>query len=104
MIGFCFSRMLPESGGRTPATIRNKVVLPAQTERMADALRKKDIPAEVYIFPEEGHGFRDANNKIKVFISRYLPELRYRHIIFAFFIGIFVSIIIFIISFYIKKK
>jgi len=45
-----------------------------------------------------------SNNKIKVFISRYLPELRYRHIIFAFFIGIFVSIIIFIISFYIKRK
>ena len=45
-----------------------------------------------------------TNNKIKVLISRYLPEPRYRHIIFAFFFGIFVSIIILIIRLYFKRK
>ena len=46
--------------------LKDKVVIPSQTQRMADALRNKDIPVEVHTFPEEGHGFRDANSKIKV--------------------------------------
>ncbi len=46
--------------------LKDMVVLPAQTERMADALREKDIPVEVHTFTEEGHGFRNANSKIKV--------------------------------------
>ena len=44
------------------------------------------------------------NNKIKVLISRYLPEPRYRHIIFSFISGIIFSIIILIIRLYFKRK
>ena len=44
------------------------------------------------------------NNKIKVLISRYLPEPRYRHIIFSFISGIIFSIIIIIIRLYFKRK
>ena len=46
--------------------LQDKVVPPSQTQRIADALRKKNIPVEVHIFPNEGHGFRDAAVKIKV--------------------------------------
>jgi len=44
------------------------------------------------------------NNKIKVLMSRYLPEPRYRHIIFSFISGIIFSIIILIIRLYFKRK
>ena len=45
-----------------------------------------------------------TSNKIKVLMTRYLPEPRYRHIIFAFFSGIFVLILIHIIRLYFKRK
>lgn len=46
--------------------LQDKVVPPAQTERMAAALRQNGIPVEVHIFEQEGHGFRDSAAKIKV--------------------------------------
>jgi dienelactone hydrolase len=42
------------------------VVPPAQTERMAEALRANDVPVEVHLFPEEGHGFRNGATQVKV--------------------------------------
>ena len=42
------------------------VVPPAQTERMAVALRANGIPVEVLLFQEEGHGFRNAATRITV--------------------------------------
>ena len=41
--------------------LQDKVVSPEQTNRMAVALRERDIPVEVNNFPDEGHGFRDSN-------------------------------------------
>lgn len=38
--------------------LKDKVVLPDQTERMVQALRASEVPVEYLTFPEEGHGFR----------------------------------------------
>ncbi len=46
--------------------MKDKVVLPAQTEKMAAALKLNNVPVEVHTFPDEGHGFRDSRVKIKV--------------------------------------
>ncbi len=42
--------------------LRDKVVTPDQSERMAQALRDKGLPVLYLTFPEEGHGFRSAKN------------------------------------------
>jgi dienelactone hydrolase len=42
------------------------VVPPAQTERMAEALKANGIPVEVILFPEEGHGFRNGATQVQV--------------------------------------
>ncbi len=49
--------------------LKDKVVLPQQTESMADALRRNAIPVEVHTFPEEGHGFRDSTVQVAVLES-----------------------------------
>ena len=49
--------------------MKDQVVLPSQTERMAAALREKKIPVEVHSFENEGHGFKDSQVKIKVLES-----------------------------------
>ena len=49
--------------------LKDKVVLPQQTERMAEALRRNAIPVDVHTFPEEGHGFRDSAVQIAVLES-----------------------------------
>ena len=46
--------------------LKDKVVPPEQTERMAEALRTNGIPVEVMTFAEEGHGFRDSAVQIAV--------------------------------------
>ena len=58
-------------GARVGAScfVKDQVVLPIQTQRMADVLRRKNIPVEVYTFSEEGHGFRDGRVKIMVLES-----------------------------------
>ena len=40
--------------------LKDQVVLPEQTERMATALRRQRVAVEVHVYPEEGHGFRDG--------------------------------------------
>ena len=63
--------------------LQDKVVPPEQTERMAKALRNNGIPAEVRLFDDEGHGFRNQATQIEVleeteaFFRRQLelPEL-----------------------------
>ncbi len=45
--------------------LKDKVVLPDQTELMAMELRKNNIPVELHTFPNESHGFKDRNVKIK---------------------------------------
>ncbi len=42
--------------------LKDKVVTPDQSERMATALRDKGVPVLYITFPEEGHGFRQADN------------------------------------------
>ena len=46
--------------------LKDKVVLPDQTIKMAQALKDNNIPVEVQTFADEGHGFRDMSVKIKV--------------------------------------
>ncbi|MFV3387567.1 alpha/beta hydrolase family protein [Pseudomonas sp. NY15364] len=38
------------------------VVVPSQTEAMAEALRQRGLPVEYHLFAEERHGFRQATN------------------------------------------
>ena len=58
--------------------MQDQVVPPAQTEQMAAALRANGLPVEVHTFADEGHGFRNSVNQIKVleateaFFSRHL--------------------------------
>jgi dipeptidyl aminopeptidase/acylaminoacyl peptidase len=47
----------------------DKVVPREQTERMATALRNKDLPVDMHIFEGEGHGFRDSVVLIEVLNS-----------------------------------
>ena len=49
--------------------LKDKVVLPQQTERMAEALRRNAIPVEVHTFQDEGHGFRDSAVQVAVLES-----------------------------------
>ncbi|MGH1471151.1 MAG: S9 family peptidase [Cellvibrionaceae bacterium] len=42
--------------------LKDKVVPPNQAEAMVDALDKQKIPVAYVAFPEEGHGFRQAEN------------------------------------------
>ena len=43
----------------------DRVVLPNQAERMADALRERGLPVALVMFEGEGHGFRDPANKAR---------------------------------------
>ncbi|MFN2189073.1 MAG: alpha/beta hydrolase family protein, partial [Candidatus Promineifilaceae bacterium] len=45
--------------------MEDKVVLPNQSEMMADALRSKGIPVAYIPFEGEQHGFRQAENIIR---------------------------------------
>ena len=56
--------------------LQDKVVVPEQTERMADALRSKGIPVDVQTFADEGHGFRDSEVKVQVLEA---TEAFFRH-------------------------
>ena len=56
--------------------LKDQVVPPEQTERMAAALRENDIPVEVMTFEEEGHGFRDSAVQIAVLEA---TEAFFRH-------------------------
>ena len=46
--------------------LKDRVVPPEQTERMAAALRANGVPVEVRTFAAEGHGFRDSQVQIDV--------------------------------------
>ena len=46
--------------------MKDRVVPPEQTERMASALRNNGIAVEVRFFEDEGHGFRDSAVQIQV--------------------------------------
>jgi dipeptidyl aminopeptidase/acylaminoacyl peptidase len=48
---------------------RDAVVVPAQTESMVDALRQKGIKVEYHFYPEERHGFRQAENLADVMVK-----------------------------------
>ncbi len=46
--------------------LKDRVVLPLQTQAIIEKLRENNIPVVEYQFPHEGHGFRDKSVKIKV--------------------------------------
>ncbi len=58
--------------------LKDKVVQPEHTFQMGNALKENNIPLEIHTFPSEGHGFRDAETKLKVlklteiFFNKYL--------------------------------
>ena len=56
--------------------LKDQVVLPEQTERMASALRSNGVPVEVCTFPDEGHGFRDSAVQVAVLEA---TEAFFRH-------------------------
>ena len=53
-----------------------------ETEQAAEALKEMGVPHEVMIFPDEGHGFRKTENKIRAyqarsaFLEKYLRKER----------------------------
>ena len=65
----------------------------------ADAI----ILADYLLEQENFNKKSQSNNKIKVFVSRFFPEPRYRHILFAFLIGVFITILAFFVKFYFKR-
>ncbi len=58
--------------------MKDNVVKPEHTFTMAEALKNRGIPVEVYTFPEEAHGFKDGKARVKVlketerFFSKHL--------------------------------
>ncbi|MCL4493955.1 MAG: prolyl oligopeptidase family serine peptidase, partial [Firmicutes bacterium] len=40
----------------------DKVVLPEQSQMMVEELRHNHVPVSYIAFPDEGHGFRNADN------------------------------------------
>lgn len=53
----------------------DKVVPPNQAEMMIEVLEQKGVPVEYVLYPEEGHGFRQADN-IKDALTRELTFYR----------------------------
>jgi dipeptidyl aminopeptidase/acylaminoacyl peptidase len=49
----------------------DKVVPPNQAEAMVAALKDKNIPVAYLLFPEEGHGFRAADNIVRALESEF---------------------------------
>ena len=41
---------------------QDRVVVPQQTTAIVNALRRNGGSPEVYVYPDEGHGFRKQNN------------------------------------------
>lgn len=57
-------------------------VLQVESDELVEAVRKNGVPVEYVIFPDEGHGFRKRDNRIKAsnayveFLNKYLKENR----------------------------
>lgn len=54
----------------------DSVVVPSQTESMVEALRKRGLPVEYYLFAEERHGFRQAANLAEALRAEHAFYLR----------------------------
>ena len=58
--------------------IKDKVILSDQSIAIKDQLIKREIPVEIYLFKNEGHGFKDGKIKVDVlkkteaFFKQYL--------------------------------
>ena len=55
-------------------------VLQAESDEIVAAVRKNDVPVEYLLFPDEGHGFRNRDNRIAAsnayvrFLDKYLKK------------------------------
>ncbi|QEY33540.1 S9 family peptidase [Synechococcus sp. RSCCF101] len=56
--------------------LRDRVVPPEHSERMAAALRQRGVPVELHTFADEGHGFRDSRVQQQVLEA---TEAFFRH-------------------------
>lgn len=51
--------------------LRDRVVPPEQSQRMADALRAQGVPVALMTFADEGHGFRQAETLSRCIAAEY---------------------------------
>jgi len=49
-----------------------------EAEQIAENLKRRDVPVEFLMFPDEGHGFRKTPNRIKSTVS--LVEFFVKHL------------------------
>lgn len=51
-------------------------VLQVESDEIVDALKKKNVPVEYVVFPDEGHGFMKKENKINGYrtVLKFLDE------------------------------
>ena len=40
-----------------------------EAEQVVDSLKKRGVPVEYVLFPDEGHGFRKIGNRIKANVA-----------------------------------
>ena len=45
---------------------RDVVVVPEQTRVMVAALREQGVPVDYHLYPDEGHGFRQAQHLAEI--------------------------------------
>jgi hypothetical protein len=82
-----------------PSFDNSMIKMASVNANQADAI----ILADYLLEQENFNKKSQSNNKIKVFVSRFFPEPRYRHILFAFLIGVFITILAFFVKFYFKR-
>ena len=50
-----------------------------EAEQVVESLKKRNIPVEYVLFPDEGHGFRKTPNRIRAavaIVQRYTKDLK----------------------------
>ena len=48
-----------------------------EAEQVVDSLKKRSVPVEYVLFPDEGHGFRKTGNRIRAAVAIVQRFTRY---------------------------